>query len=83
MITLRGLVVPADWDSRGQVRRVTLLTADEQEWAVEPSGAGLRLLAWLRREVVVRAVLVGDPPGSVLRVLEHEPVLSGPPEVVA
>ena len=83
VITLRGLVVPADWDSRGRVRQVALLTPDEQEWPIEPSGDGLRLLGRLRREVVVRAVLAGDPPGSTLRVLEHDPVLDGPPERVA
>ena len=80
VITLRGLVIPMDWGRRGQVRRVALLTPDEQEWPVEPSGAGLSLLAWARREVVVRALLVGDPPGSALRVLEHEPVLNDPSE---
>jgi len=57
-LTLRGIVVPIDWDLNGVVRAVAVLTADEGEYEVLPSGAGARLAMHSRCEVLVRAVAV-------------------------
>jgi hypothetical protein len=67
-LTLRGIVVPAQWDGNGLVRSVAILTRDEGEYEVAPGGAGGQLTAHLRREVLAQAVLMNGP-GDVKRVL--------------
>lgn len=66
-MTLRGIVVPVDWDTHGVVRMVAILTADEGEYEVLPIGAGARLALHSRCEVLVRAVSL-QTDGSIRRV---------------
>jgi hypothetical protein len=53
-LTLRGIVIPTDWDHRGVARQVAILTADEEEYEVSEDGIGRQLLKELREEVEVR-----------------------------
>jgi hypothetical protein len=66
-MTLRGIVVPVDWDANGLVQTVAILTPDEGEYEVLPSGAGARLATHPRCEVLARAVVPGpgDSPRRV------------------
>lgn len=66
-MTLRGIVVPVDWDLHGEVRTVAILTSDEGEYEVLPNGAGVRLAMHSRCEVLARAVSI-EPEGSTRRV---------------
>ena len=55
VVTLRGLVVPTEWDSGGEVLRVAILTPDEMQYDVSEAADGSRqLLPALREEVEVR-----------------------------
>ena len=49
--TVRGIVVPAEWDDRGKVLHVAILTPDEGQYDVSDSGFGRCLLAALREEI--------------------------------
>jgi hypothetical protein len=50
-VTIRGIVIPTDWDSRGEVLRVAILAPDEDQYDVADSRLGSRLLGALREEV--------------------------------
>lgn len=56
MVTLRGVVIPAAWDERGNVVAVAIATHDENEYLVDNKEKGTQLLELIREEVEV----VGD-----------------------
>ena len=56
-ITVRGLVVPSEWDSQGNVNRVSIFTFDDDEYEIEPLDAGNYLLARTGQEAMVRGRL--------------------------
>lgn len=53
LVTIRGLVVPAGWDSTGRVQQVAIAAFDESEYLVSPGGQSERLAGLLHREVTV------------------------------
>lgn len=56
-ITIRGLVVPVEWDEDGSVCGIALSTFDEQEYFISSQDRGKELLAFIRKEVEVRGLL--------------------------
>jgi hypothetical protein len=56
-VTLRGIVVPIEWDRRGMALQVAILTPDEGEYVVAEGDAGARLRRCLREEVLARGLL--------------------------
>lgn len=50
-VTVRGIVVPTEWGSRGQVLQVAILTPDEEQYDVVDSELGRRLVGALREEI--------------------------------
>jgi hypothetical protein len=50
-VTVRGIVVPTEWDSRGQVLQVAILTPDEEQYDIVDSELGRRLVGALREEI--------------------------------
>jgi hypothetical protein len=59
LVTIRGILVPADWDSGGNVVKVGVFTANEDEYFIEVRGAD-RLLDLIQQEVEVTGVLRED-----------------------
>ena len=52
-ISLRGIVIPVDWDEKGNIMRVAVMTADEGEYFVEENEQSKHLDALMRQEVEV------------------------------
>jgi len=50
-LSLRGIVVPTEWDSRGKALRVAILTPDEQQYDVADTIVGRQLTHVLREEI--------------------------------
>jgi hypothetical protein len=55
--TIRGILVPADWDNEGNAVEVAVSTPGENEYVIEPDSKGRELLRLLRREVEVTGLL--------------------------
>jgi len=51
--TIRGILVPTDWDEDGNALAVAVSTLGENEYVVEPDSKGQELLRLLRQEVEV------------------------------
>jgi hypothetical protein len=51
--TIRGILVPADWDEEGNAVAVAISTLGEDEYVIEPDPKGQELLRLLRQEVEV------------------------------
>jgi len=64
MEIIKGLVVPTDWDSDGNVISLAIATGDEQEYLIENHRQVANLWNLLRQEVVAL--------GSIKRRKEHK-----------
>ena len=63
-VSIRGLLTAIDWASDDSVRRVTLNTADEDEYCIELDDDNRGLLDHLREEVVVTGVVTTAASGD-------------------
>jgi hypothetical protein len=48
---IEGIVIPSNWDDQGNIKQVSLHTADEKEYRVEYGGVGSQLLAHIHSKV--------------------------------
>ena len=64
-ITIRGLVIPADWDEDDHVTRVVIESTYEEEYLVEQNKKGEELLSFLRHKVEVTGTVRGDEFGEL------------------
>jgi hypothetical protein len=53
VITLRGVVIPVDWDEQGNVARIALSTHDEDEYLIHDDELGNTLRGLINEEVEV------------------------------
>ena len=73
LTTLRGLVVPVDWDDKGNVIATAISTHLEEEYLVDQDAWGEALLAFLRQRVKVSGSLgVTEDGKKVITVNKYE-----------
>ena len=53
LMTIRGIVIPVDWDEEGNALAVAILSAGEKEHFVEQDSEGKKLLGLMQQEVEV------------------------------
>ena len=53
LITIRGVVIPADWDERGIVISINIATFDEEEFSIEKNDVAEELFMHLGQGVEV------------------------------
>lgn len=56
-ISIKGILVPVDWDEKGNAIRLAIMTPNEEEYIVEENRNGRELLDLMRQEVEVRGIL--------------------------
>jgi hypothetical protein len=74
LITLRGILLPVDWDERGRIVAVGLSGIDEKEYVIQLTEKKEELLNLLKREVEVTGELRNGA-GSNILILRHFKVL--------
>jgi hypothetical protein len=52
-IRIRGIVLPIEWDTRGNATRTALFTPNEEEYLIEDNKNSKQLLGLIRKEVDV------------------------------
>ena len=57
MTTLKGILLPVDWDDKGGITAVALSTADEKEYFVVKDETGEQLLPLAREELELTGVI--------------------------
>jgi hypothetical protein len=58
LTTIRGLVIPVDWDDRGNITATAISTHLEEEYLVDQNAWGEALLAYLRQRVKVSGSII-------------------------
>ena len=57
MICIEGLIIPANWDEKGNVVDLAIATSDEKEYLITDKDQVARLKPLLRQEVEIRGIL--------------------------
>jgi 5S rRNA maturation endonuclease (ribonuclease M5) len=53
LTTLRGIVIPVEWDEKGMAIAVALSTHTEDEYLIDPNYMGKELLRYIQEDVEV------------------------------
>ena len=64
LTTVRGIVIPVEWDGEGNALAVAILSPDEQEYVIEQDKKGKKLIGLIRQEVEVSGVVIKVIKGS-------------------
>jgi hypothetical protein len=57
MICLEGIIIPANWDNKGNVVDLVLAARDEEEYLIRDKDQVARLKPLLRQEVKIKGIL--------------------------
>jgi hypothetical protein len=57
MICVEGIIIPANWDNKGNVVDLAIATRDEEEYLITDKDQVTRLKPLLRQEVEIRGIL--------------------------
>jgi len=57
MICVEGIIIPANWDSKGNVVDLVIATRDEEEYLITDKDQVARLKMLLRQEVEIEGIL--------------------------
>ncbi len=63
-VSIKGIVVPSEWDSRGTVTQVAICSPDEKEYRVRQEGLGPGLGEMIHLCVEVTGQLISDGKGG-------------------
>ena len=75
LTTLRGLILPVDWDERGNITSIAVSTNSEEEYVVDENPLADELLAFTRLRVKVRGSVRQDENGKKVITVEKYEVL--------
>ena len=70
-VTIKGIVIPFDWDEKGNVVAIALSTKDEEEYLIEDKEKGEELERYLREEVEVTGVVSCEKDTKMIRVTNY------------
>ena len=54
---IRGILIPVEWDEKGNITRAAVMTADEGEYFVEENEQSKHLFPLMRQEVEVIGIV--------------------------
>jgi len=69
-MTVRGILLPSEWDESGAVIALTLFTFDEDEYKVEQTETKRELLDVLRHELLVEGYFRWEQDEKMIRITE-------------
>ena len=74
--TIRGIVIPAAWDEKGDVISVAIATYHEEKYPVADNITGRRLMSLLKKRVVVDGIIKDEDTVKIIyaktiRIDEH------------
>lgn len=75
MPIFRGILIPMDWDKKGNVVAVAISTIKEEEYLIENNAQGEEMLKLIQKEVEVRGEVKEDKSGKKRVVVQHYNVI--------
>lgn len=73
LTTIRGLIIPVDWDDRGNIVAAAVSTYFEEEYFIDQNPWGEELLAFVRQRVKASGIVRKDKNGKkIITVKKYE-----------
>jgi hypothetical protein len=71
LITIKGIVIPADWDEKGRVVAIAISTTNEDEYLIDENYTGKKLLHFIQEDVEVSGVVREDEDKKIITVQRY------------
>ena len=71
-VTIKGIIIPVDWDDKGNVVAIALSTNDEEEYLIEGKGKGGELRRFLREEMEINGFVSHEKDIKMIRVTTYK-----------
>jgi hypothetical protein len=65
-ITVRGLIIPAEWDSEGNTTAVVVSAPGERDYLVDKAARGMELLEFIRKEAEVSGMVRNEDTRTII-----------------
>ena len=72
LVTIEGIVIPTNWDQKGNVIVAALFTYHEDEYFIDQDEKGGELLALIRKQVKVSGEVRQQGGKRIIKVKEYE-----------
>jgi hypothetical protein len=73
--TIKGLIIPVDWDEKGNVTATAISTHLEEEYLVDDNARGEELIAFLRQRAKVSGFIIEKAKGKKVITVKHYEIL--------
>ena len=73
LTTIRGLVIPVEWDDKGNILNLVISTFDEDEYLIELDQRGKQLMSSIRQELEVTGEVTEIEERKVIKVTRINP----------
>jgi hypothetical protein len=71
LITIRGIVIPADWDEKGKAVAAAISTHEEEEYLIDKNYKGEELLHYIQEEVEVSGIAKENQDNKTITVQKY------------
>jgi hypothetical protein len=71
-INIKGILIPVDWDDKGNVIKAAFLTANEEEYIVEENEKGKKLLGFMQQVMEIKGVVREEAGRKVITVETYQ-----------
>ena len=68
MICVEGIIIPTNWDKKGNVVNLAIATRDEEEYLITDKDQIARLKPLLRQEVEIKGILQTKEGRQIIKV---------------
>ena len=68
MINIKGIIIPVNWDAKGNVIGMAIATHKEEEYFIENDGKASKLISFLRQEVKITGVIKNKGGKKIIKI---------------
>ena len=68
MINIKGIIIPVNWDAKGNVTGMAVATHKEEEYYIENDGKASKLISFLRQEVKITGVIKNKGGKKIIKI---------------
>ena len=73
--TIHGLLLPVEWDERGNVAAVAIYAFDETEYLVDKDERGLSLLPLIKNKITAKGLIREEQGRFRIKITDYETVI--------
>ena len=68
MIDIKGIIIPVNWDAKGNVIGMAIATHKEEEYYIENDGKASKLISFLRQEVKITGFIKNKGGKKIIKI---------------